>query len=238
MMYCEGMLHTRVTNKARQQTPNVLNTGGRYNLAGETSFFFFQAEDGIRDLTVTGVDVCSSDLGWPAGCHCRGVEMPPDGRHLRARTATAPRTVRAWLGALAAALVVSACVGQPAGPPSLPPPFNHLAVATTMRTYHPPSSVGLPISVVQVSSSTYLLCDYLNVYRVARTATGYSVTTLARPAVTVWTPAGLDFKGGTLYVANYRGRDVLQLQLEGDQLILIRQIASPQLHEPENLWAE
>src|SRR5256886_10271350 len=26
---------------------------------------FFQAEDGIRDLTVTGVDVCSSDLlGW------------------------------------------------------------------------------------------------------------------------------------------------------------------------------
>src|SRR2546430_15376742 len=25
--------------------------------------FFFQAEDGIRDLTVTGVHVCSSDLG-------------------------------------------------------------------------------------------------------------------------------------------------------------------------------
>src|SRR5688572_32789915 len=25
--------------------------------------FFFQAEDGIRDLTVTGVQVCSSDLG-------------------------------------------------------------------------------------------------------------------------------------------------------------------------------
>src|SRR2546427_3434276 len=25
-------------------------------------FFFFQAEDGIRDLTVTGSDVCSSDL--------------------------------------------------------------------------------------------------------------------------------------------------------------------------------
>ena len=26
-------------------------------------FFFFQAEDGIRDDLVTGVDVCSSDLG-------------------------------------------------------------------------------------------------------------------------------------------------------------------------------
>src|SRR5437879_4211882 len=160
--------------------------------------------------------------------------MPPQGRHLCARTATA----RAWLGALAGALVLSACVGQPAGPPALSSSFNHLAVATTMWTYHASSSVGLPVSVVQVSGSTYLLCDYLNVYRVARTATGYSVTTLARPAVPVWTPAGLDFKGGMLYVANYRGRDVLQLQLEGDQLNLIRQVASPQLHEPENLWAE
>src|SRR5205809_4557808 len=28
-------------------------------------FFFFQAEDGIRDVAVTGVDVCSSDLGGP-----------------------------------------------------------------------------------------------------------------------------------------------------------------------------
>src|SRR3712207_8987394 len=29
-------------------------------------FFFFQAEDGIRDIGVTGVqDVCSSDLEWP-----------------------------------------------------------------------------------------------------------------------------------------------------------------------------
>src|SRR2546427_7111017 len=27
-----------------------------------SAFFFFQAEDGIRDLTVTGVHVCSSDL--------------------------------------------------------------------------------------------------------------------------------------------------------------------------------
>src|SRR5688572_771269 len=32
-------------------------------------FFFFQAEDGIRDLTVTGVsDVCSSDLRGGGGC--------------------------------------------------------------------------------------------------------------------------------------------------------------------------
>src|SRR2546423_10404597 len=29
----------------------------------EESFFFFQAEDGIRDYKVTSSDVCSSDLG-------------------------------------------------------------------------------------------------------------------------------------------------------------------------------
>src|SRR2546423_7611785 len=31
-------------------------------LFGHVVFFFFQAEDGIRDVAVTGVDVCSSDL--------------------------------------------------------------------------------------------------------------------------------------------------------------------------------
>src|SRR2546421_4656957 len=37
-------------------------------------FFFFQAEDGIRDLIVTGVQtLCSSDLTkliWATGCRC------------------------------------------------------------------------------------------------------------------------------------------------------------------------
>src|SRR5690554_7109208 len=35
-----------------------LNTSNK----GEDFFFFFQAEDGIRDADVTGADVCSSDL--------------------------------------------------------------------------------------------------------------------------------------------------------------------------------
>src|SRR2546427_12541298 len=49
-------------------------------------FFFFQAEDGIRDLTVTGVQTCSSDL--PCG---RGKERPrartenPSANRLRSR---------------------------------------------------------------------------------------------------------------------------------------------------------
>src|ERR1022692_5150035 len=38
--------------------PELVKESGR-NAAG---IFFFQAEDGIRDYKVTGVDVCSSDL--------------------------------------------------------------------------------------------------------------------------------------------------------------------------------
>ena len=45
---------------------------GFNNMAGDSLwkrkkgkfFFFFQAEDGIRDLIVTGSDVCSSDLNF------------------------------------------------------------------------------------------------------------------------------------------------------------------------------
>src|SRR5205085_9294729 len=47
-------------------------------------FFFFQAEDGIRDLTVTGVQTCSSDL--PAA---RRAARPPPACARRA-TASAP----------------------------------------------------------------------------------------------------------------------------------------------------
>src|SRR3989475_3977219 len=40
-------------------------------------FFFFQAEDGIRDLTVTwSSDVCSSDLIWPAMLLAADLELP------------------------------------------------------------------------------------------------------------------------------------------------------------------
>src|SRR2546430_7073097 len=35
-------------------------------------FFFFQAEDGIRDLTVTGVQTCALPISSPQGCQCTG----------------------------------------------------------------------------------------------------------------------------------------------------------------------
>src|SRR2546430_9852184 len=49
----------------------------------ENIFFFFQAEDGIRDLTVTGVQTCALELG-PRGYHrCVGL-------HQRRRTGAVP----------------------------------------------------------------------------------------------------------------------------------------------------
>src|SRR5438445_9051429 len=36
------------------------------------TFFFFQAEDGIRDIGVTGVQVCSSDLSYFYQPRCAG----------------------------------------------------------------------------------------------------------------------------------------------------------------------
>src|SRR2546427_8619813 len=47
------------------------------------SFFFFQAEDGIRDLTVTGVQTCALPISRPAPARtlrrrcCRTVEPAP-----------------------------------------------------------------------------------------------------------------------------------------------------------------
>src|SRR2546430_1986360 len=44
---------------SRRQRPS--QPGGRSALVGQSwrKFFFFQAEDGIRDLTVTGVQTCA-----------------------------------------------------------------------------------------------------------------------------------------------------------------------------------
>src|SRR2546430_13617894 len=56
------------------------NTEGRRRM---TLFFFFQAEDGIRDLTVTGVQTCALPISLSA--HERA-------REPRVRAAHAPRS--------------------------------------------------------------------------------------------------------------------------------------------------
>src|SRR2546430_12137124 len=61
-------------------------------------FFFFQAEDGIRDLTVTGVQTCALPIftgarscpwRWPR--RRRRPCAPPPARRARRRAAGAPR---------------------------------------------------------------------------------------------------------------------------------------------------
>src|SRR2546430_4688275 len=56
----------------------------------ERCFFFFQAEDGIRDLTVTGVQTCALPISIAADVHDAS---PPAPRHrIRGGNADFPRT--------------------------------------------------------------------------------------------------------------------------------------------------
>src|SRR5215213_11845124 len=57
-------------------------------------FFFFQAEDGIRDWSVTGADVCSSDLLSVRGLKDAGARQEKQGAEARGREVDAHRVVR------------------------------------------------------------------------------------------------------------------------------------------------
>src|SRR3712207_7876836 len=39
-------------------------------------FFFFQAEDGIRDIGVTGVQTCALPISWPPQCRLVLANLP------------------------------------------------------------------------------------------------------------------------------------------------------------------
>src|SRR5688572_31071614 len=58
----------------------------------DVSFFFFQAEDGIRDLTVTGVQTCA----LPISCRWRGSSTRRRRRRWPTRRRTTRRRARAW----------------------------------------------------------------------------------------------------------------------------------------------
>src|SRR5438270_13752776 len=61
-------------------------------------FFFFQAEDGIRDLTVTGVQTCA----LPISCAGSGSGDPQRKRPRRAAAMNIPAAVRTLATAIAA----------------------------------------------------------------------------------------------------------------------------------------
>ncbi|HKF77740.1 MAG TPA: hypothetical protein VKF59_16490 [Candidatus Dormibacteraeota bacterium] len=146
------------------------------------------------------------------------------------------RLPQRWAGIAAAAVLAAACSGQTV-PGQPPPPFASLTVAPTMHSYHVPGVIGLPVSIVQVDDG-YLLCDYVALYHLVRTSSGYTIKTLGPPAVPVWAPTGLAYRDGVLVVANYLGHDVLKLRLRGDTLTLVQRITDPSLQEPENVVTE
>src|SRR2546430_7558570 len=75
--------------------------------SGSRSFFFFQAEDGIRDLTVTGVQTCALPICMSSERGTR-TEIVAVGRELL--TGRTVDTNSAWIAARLVAL--GACVAR------------------------------------------------------------------------------------------------------------------------------
>src|SRR2546422_1621315 len=89
-------------------------------------FFFFQAEDGIRDVAVTGVQTCALPISVLTSscliCDRLPVE-PPDRRFAQALSSP-------FLKRAAAALLSHSVYHTSASPPALPPRFAFLRPST------------------------------------------------------------------------------------------------------------
>src|SRR2546430_12487537 len=75
-MGAAGAIQGWAVNANRPPEP----TGGSVDVDASCAIgilFFFQAEDGIRDLTVTGVQTCALPISYccGAGCCCRGCRV-------------------------------------------------------------------------------------------------------------------------------------------------------------------
>jgi hypothetical protein len=136
----------------------------------------------------------------------------------------------------ACCLAASACSSGAAKPSGSP--LSHLSVAATFHTYHVPSGVGLLSSIVDVGGGQYIACDPSSVYLLVRNANGYTIRALAKPSVPRWSPVGLDYRDGLLYVANGSGRDVLTLRLNGNALAVVGRITNPGLRDAEGVVSE
>src|SRR2546430_6527165 len=71
---------------ATEDTMSIMQTVNVQSTVLRLFFFFFQAEDGIRDLTVTGVQTCALPI-WPRGLerHQRGRRRDSQRDRLRRR---------------------------------------------------------------------------------------------------------------------------------------------------------
>jgi hypothetical protein len=137
------------------------------------------------------------------------------------------------LGLLAGCLLLSACGSSSQAPPE--PLFNHLQVAPTFHTSHPTQGVGIAVSIVEVGPGDYLLCDYGNIYRLTRVGDSYVAGKLAGPVGVPWSPTGLAYHDGLVFVANGSRHDVLLLRLSTNRLDLVGRITNPAMVTPQNL---
>src|SRR5690606_40373890 len=69
-------------------------------------FFFFQAEDGIRDFHVTGVQTCALPIS-----NCTAASASPTCWACRSGSRASPSTVRCWVDPSTAAKRRRACRG-------------------------------------------------------------------------------------------------------------------------------
>src|SRR5437660_2004503 len=145
------------------------------------------------------------------------------------------------IAVLAAAVAVAACSSPPKPAPAGPAGIAHLNVAAGFHSFHPSSAAGDVDSIGQVNANQFLFCDYFDVFRLTHDNLGYHVTRLTRPPASVWSPAGLAYRDGQLYIADNLGHDVLVVRPEGDNLVLVRRIArqgGPEMKTPRNVVAE
>jgi hypothetical protein len=148
---------------------------------------------------------------------------------------------RRWAGSVGAFVLLAACGGPPPHasahapiPSPTPVQSQRLRVSPAVRSYHPFTAAQAITSVVQVDSNQFLVCDDVDVYRLTRGPSGYSISTVPRP-LPDWHPDGLAYAFGTLYVADYVNHDVLKLRLLAGGLELTGTIAGPDLHGPVNV---
>src|SRR2546430_11973664 len=81
---CEALQSMRVRHEHRPD-------GRDGDHEDQAHFFFFQAEDGIRDLTVTGVQTCALPISYVGRLHARVVGLRPPEHELAARCAARRR---------------------------------------------------------------------------------------------------------------------------------------------------
>jgi hypothetical protein len=147
------------------------------------------------------------------------------------------------LSLLVVAVVCAGCSASAARTPAPAGPagISHLSLAQGFHSFQAASPAADVESIVQVDANTYLLCDYYDVFELARGAQGYTVTRMNRPPTSVWSPAGLAYRDGLLYIADNLGHDVLVVHPDGQNLVLVRRIArqgGPDMHTPRNVYAE